>query len=41
MIVDDFIAGAEVVMLVVLLAIWRLMVAAMVEAASFALVMCQ
>ena len=41
MIVDDFIAGAEVVMLVVLFAIWRLMVAAIVEAASFALVMCQ
>ena len=38
---DGRIAGAEVVMLVVLLALWRLMVAAMVEAASFALVMCQ
>ena len=41
MIVDGYIAGADIVMLVVLLAIWRLMVAAMVEAASFALVMCQ
>jgi len=38
---DGRIAGAEIVMLVVLLAIWRLMVAAIVEAASFALVVCQ
>lgn len=41
MIVDGRMIGAEVALLVVLLAIWRLMVAAMVEAASFALVMCQ
>lgn len=41
MTVDGRMIGAEVVMLVVLLALWRLMVAAMVEAASFALVMCQ
>ena len=38
---DGRIAGAEIAMLVVLLAIWRLIVAAIVEAASFALVMCQ
>ena len=34
-------AGAEVVMVLAILALWRLMVAAMVKAASFALVMCQ
>ena len=39
---DYRIAGTEIVLtLVVLLALWRLMVAAMVEAAIFALVMCQ
>ena len=38
---DYRIAGTEIVLTLVLLAVWRLMVAAMVEAASFALVMCQ
>ena len=41
MIVDGRMIGTEIVLTLVLLAVWRLMVAAMVEAASFALVMCQ
>lgn len=38
---DGRIAGVEIVMLVVLLAIWRLMVGVLADVMSFALVACQ